>query len=87
MAMVQLPERARLQPIADLRKASRVSPSFEYKYHKSTPKQKERFFKDVLKIPLAGSMNKTPPTILLGERQPQLTTLSLGAGKTVEPFY
>lgn len=32
-------------------------------------------------------MNKTPPTILLRERQPQLATLSSGAGKTVEPFY
>lgn len=32
-------------------------------------------------------LNKTPPTILLRERQPHLATLSSGAGKTVEPFY
>jgi hypothetical protein len=32
-------------------------------------------------------VNKTPPTILFRERQPHLATLSLGAGKTVEPFY
>ncbi len=50
MAMTQLPERARLKPIVDLRKALRVSPDFEFKYHKSTPTQKERFFRDVLKI-------------------------------------
>jgi hypothetical protein len=51
MAMAQLPERSRLKPMVDLRKALRVSPDFEFKYHKSTPTQKERFFKDVLKIP------------------------------------
>lgn len=33
------------------------------------------------------ALNKTPPTILLRERQPHLATLSSGAGKTVEPFY
>jgi len=51
MAMTQLPGRARIKPIVDLRKALHVSPNFEFKYHKSTPTQKDRFFKDVLKIP------------------------------------
>jgi hypothetical protein len=51
MAMVQLPERAPLQPLANLRKAFNVSSGFEFKYHKTTPMQKERFFKEILMTP------------------------------------
>ncbi len=36
---------------------------------------------------MATALNKTPPTILLRERQPHLATLSSAAGKTVQPFY
>lgn len=51
MAMVQLPERAPLKPLVDLRNAFHVSPNFEFKYHQSKPLQKNRFFHDVLKSP------------------------------------
>jgi len=49
MAMVQLPERAPLKPLVDLKKALHVSPNFEFKYHQSKPLQKDRFFHDILK--------------------------------------
>ena len=51
MTMVQLPERTSIKPLVDLRKALNVSFKFEFKYHKSKPSQKDRFFHDVLKNP------------------------------------
>ena len=51
MAMIQLPERAAINPLVDLRNALHVSPNFEFKYHQSKPLQKDRFFHDVLKTP------------------------------------
>jgi hypothetical protein len=49
MAMVQLPERARLKPLVELRNALHVSPNFEFKFHQSKPLQRGRFFRDILK--------------------------------------
>jgi hypothetical protein len=37
VAMVQLPERAPLKPLVELRKALYVPPNFEFKYHQSKP--------------------------------------------------
>ena len=48
ITMVQLPNRAPLHPLVNLRKALRLPPAFEFKYHKTTTIQKDRFFKDVL---------------------------------------
>jgi len=80
MAMVQLPERAPLKPIVDLRKALRVSPNFEFKFHKSTPRQKERFFQDVLKIPFrvrAVIVDKSHLGAPLSSLSPQQLTIEL----------
>jgi hypothetical protein len=80
MAMTQLPERARLKPIVDLRKALRVPPNFEFKYHKSTPTQKERFFRDVLKIPFrvrAVIVSKSRLGAPLNSLSPQQLTIEL----------
>lgn len=49
MAMVQLPERARLKPLVELRNALHVSPNFEFKFHQSKPLQRGRFFREILK--------------------------------------
>jgi hypothetical protein len=49
MAMVQLPERAPIKSLVDLRDALHVSPNFEFKFHQSKPLQKDRFFRDILK--------------------------------------
>lgn len=49
LAMVQLPERARLKPLIELRNALHISPNFEFKFHQSKPLQRGRFFRDVLK--------------------------------------
>ena len=51
ITMVQLPERASLQPLVNLRKALRLPAGFEFKYHTTTPYQKDHFFKDILTIP------------------------------------
>lgn len=50
VAMAQLPERAPLKPLVDLRKAFYVPPNFEFKYHQSKPLQKDRFFKEILAV-------------------------------------
>ena len=50
IAMVQLPDRDPLHPLVNLRKALNTSAGFEFKYHKTTAVQKERFFKDILGI-------------------------------------
>lgn len=51
MAMVQLAERTPLPELGALREELHLPPRFEFKYHKSTPLQRERFFKAVEKIP------------------------------------
>lgn len=51
MAMVQLPERAPIQPLVELRRVLNVSSAFEFKYHSTKPSQKDRFFQEVLEIP------------------------------------
>jgi len=61
ITMVQLPARLSLRPLVDLRKALQVKTTFEFKYHSTTPSQKDLFFKEVLHIPFrirAVAMNK-----------------------------
>lgn len=77
--MVQLPARAQLDPLANLRKSLRVSPNFEFKYHKTTSQQKERFFTEILgvdfriravtvdKAQLNLPFNQLPPQALVTE--------------------
>ncbi len=80
MAMIQLAERASVKPLVDLRKALNVSPNFEFKYHKSTPAQKDRFFHDVLKIPFrvrAVVVNKSRLGAPLNTLPPQQLTIEL----------
>src|SRR3990172_1228423 len=80
MAMTQLPERARIKPMVDLRKALNVAQDFEFKYHKSTPTQKERFFRDVLKIPFrvrAVVVDKSHLGTPLNTLSPQQLTVEL----------
>jgi len=79
IAMVQLPERAQLYPLEILRKSFRVSPSFEFKYHKTTSQQKNKFFSEVLavnfrvravavdKAQLGPLFNRLPPQALITE--------------------
>ena len=47
LAMVQLPQRAPLPELAAVRKALHLAPTYEFKYYKTTPLQKEVFFKFV----------------------------------------
>ncbi len=51
IAMVQLPERIPLYPLARVRKTLGLSPTFEFKYYKTATAPKDRFFRDVLSIP------------------------------------
>jgi hypothetical protein len=51
IAMVQLPERMPLYPLARVRKTLGLSPTFEFKYYTTATAPKERFFRDVLSIP------------------------------------
>ena len=51
IAMVQLPERMPLYPLARVRQKLGLSPSFEFKYHKTATAPKDVFFRDVLLIP------------------------------------
>jgi hypothetical protein len=51
IAMVQLPERMPLYPLARVRKTLGLSPTFEFKYYKTATAPKDRFFRDVLSIP------------------------------------
>ena len=51
ITMVQLPDRAPIHPLVNLRKTINLSHGFEFKYHKTTSAQKDRFFKDVPAIP------------------------------------
>jgi hypothetical protein len=51
IAMVQLPERMPLYPLAHVRKRLGLSSTFEFKYYKTATAPKNRFFRDVLSIP------------------------------------
>jgi len=51
IAMVQLPERMPLFPLAHVRKTLGLLPTFEFKYYKTATAPKSRFFRDVLSIP------------------------------------
>jgi len=51
IAMVQLPERMPLYPLARVRKTLGLSPTFEFKYYKTATAPKDRFFRDVLSVP------------------------------------
>lgn len=86
MAMVQLPERAPLHPLVNLRKALNTSTNFEFKYHKTTTIQKERFFKDIMAIQFrvrAVSMDKTQIGLMFNTLTPQELTIELIARLTL----
>jgi len=51
VTMVQMPNRAPLYPLIQVRKVLGLSPTFEFKYYKTATAPKERFFRDVLSIP------------------------------------
>lgn len=51
VAMIQLPERTTLSPLVSLRQELNLSPYFEFKYHKTTNFQKDRFFAEIEEIP------------------------------------
>lgn len=51
IAMIQLPERIALSPLVALRQELNLSPYFEFKYHKTTNFQKDRFFSEIEEIP------------------------------------
>jgi Protein of unknown function (DUF3800) len=51
LAMVQLAERAPLPELATVRSAFHLPPMFEFKYHKTTPAQREGFLNAIQKIP------------------------------------
>lgn len=80
LAMVQLPERASILPLIDLKKALNVSPNFEFKYHKSTPAQKVQFFQTILKIPFrvrASIVDKSILGTMFKKLSPQELTIEL----------
>lgn len=80
LAMVQLPERAPLKPLVDLRKALNVSSNFEFKYHKSTFEQKDLFFQRILKIPFrirAAVVDKSRLRMPFKNLPPQQLTIEL----------
>lgn len=51
IAMVQLPNRIPLDPLARVRKTLGLSPTFEFKYYKTAIAPKDRFFRDIQSIP------------------------------------
>ena len=62
VAMIQLPERVNLNPLAELRQELNLAEQFEFKYHKTTNLQKDRFFSEVVEIPFRARiaiLNKT----------------------------
>jgi hypothetical protein len=86
MAMVQFPERAPLNPLVDLRKALNVSSKFEFKYHKSTSMQKDRFFQDVTKIPFRVRvvvLDKERVGLRFSDLSPVALTIELIIGMTM----
>ena len=86
LAMVQLPERAWLRPLVNLRKNLHLAPDFEFKYHKTTTLQKERFFKDVMGVEFrvrAVAVDKTRLTPEFKRFLPQVLTIELIIGLTM----
>ena len=80
LAMVQLPERASLTPIINLRRSLNLSPKFEFKYHKTTNSQKERFFKEILEIPFrvrTAVLDKSTIGFMFDALSPQQLTIEL----------
>jgi len=78
--MVQLPERVSLTPIINLRRTLNVSPNFEFKYHKTTIAQKERFFKEILEIPFrvrTAVLDKSTIGFMFDALSPQQLTIEL----------
>jgi len=80
IAMVQLPDRAPLRPLINLRKALNTSAGFEFKYHKTTAVQKECFFKDILGIQFrvrAVILDKARIGMMFNKLSPQELTIEL----------
>lgn len=80
IAMVQLPDRAPLRPLVNLRKALNTSAGFEFKYHKTTTVQKERFLKDILGIQFrvrAVVLDKAQIGLMFNTLSPQELTIEL----------
>ncbi len=86
MAMVQLPERAPIEPLVGLRKTLNVSKNFEFKYHKTKHSQKDRFFHEVLEIPFrvrAVIFDKTQAGFSYNSLSPYELTIELIIGLTM----
>jgi hypothetical protein len=86
IVMAQLPERAPLKPLVDLRKALHVSPYFEFKFHQSKPLQKDRFFRDILKTSFrvrAVIVDKARINLSFQNLSPRDLTIELIAGLTM----
>jgi hypothetical protein len=80
LAMVQLPERIPLHALVTLRKELKLPPTFEFKYHKTTTAQKDRFFKAVLAVPFrvrAVAVSKANLLAPLLNMTPQKLTIEL----------
>ncbi|KXK15141.1 MAG: hypothetical protein UZ14_CFX002000852 [Chloroflexi bacterium OLB14] len=80
IAMVQLPERVSLTPLVKLRKTLNLSPTFEFKYHKTTNIQKDYFFKGILEIPFrvrVAVLNKSAIGSMFNNLSPQQLTIEL----------
>lgn len=80
IAMVQLPDRAPLHPLVNLRKALNTSAGFEFKYHKTTAIQKERFFKEMLAVQFrvrAVILDKAKIRMMFNKLSPQELTIEL----------
>ena len=86
VSMVQLPERALLKPLVELRKALHVPPNFEFKYHQSKPLQKDRFFREVLAVDFrvrAVIVDKARLGSKFNDLHPQALTMELIIGLTM----
>jgi len=86
LAMVQLPERAPLKPLVELRKVLHVQPNFEFKYHQSKPLQKDRFFREVLAVDFrvrAVIVDKARLGSKFNDLSPQALTMELIIGLTM----
>lgn len=80
IAMVQLPERVSLTPLVNLRKTLNLSPKFEFKYHKTTNSQKDRFFREILEIPFrvrVAVLDKSVIGFMFNDLSPQQLTIEL----------
>jgi len=86
VAMVQLPERAPLKPLVELRKTLHVPSNFEFKYHQSKPLQKDRFFREVLAVEFrvrAVIVDKAQLGSKFNNLNPQALTMELIIGLTM----